>query len=316
MTTDNVPEKKTALLVTHYGKVARLKIVKPYFYVRSGAQKKSWKYRQDLITPLARFENLDVMALSELTTHFTSLDLFPDVEYFGFLHYRRFLDFSYFPNQPVTDSERWVIKILERKQLEATLAVGLNNLHSLLLKENTLILPIAHIARSYRGISTNSAYEHFTTAHPNLTQMLDESLKLLDLKLEQEIGTSKNFLQGTNKAYYHNMFIGSRDFVEEYDRIFFPIFVKMNKFVQDNGLESQIGKSRWFGFIAERLFTCFVENVRNRKKFTIVEIPMIRFQSEARTLNVLNSILKIKKFFVKKEFLADKYINWESLGKK
>ena len=74
---------------------------------------------------------------------------------------------------------------------------------------------------THRDGSSNSVYEHVAKSYNSLLKILDESLLLLDSELNQEIGSAKKFLKNTKYAYYNNMFIAHRHFVQDYDRIFF-----------------------------------------------------------------------------------------------
>ena len=308
----NTSEQKITFLVKHFRNVARPNVSAPFFYVRSLNERSSWKYRHDVIEPSSRFEKFDTFALSELTTHFIALDLFPESEFFGFMHYRRFFDLAYLANVRVSQSTNSVNRRLKQKELEEAL---LHALDGLCLEKNTLIVPNPLSLNDHRYGPSKSVYDHVIKSYNDLLPLLNQSLNLLDSELGQKKDTSKELLQNTTYGYYNNMFVAHRSFVEDYDRIFFSIFEKLSNYSIQNNLAPQSDK-RWFGYIAELLFTCYVDFIRKNLSLNIIECPILTFEPRNRVAKTLRSVIRLKRKIVSKELLPDTYLDWTYLGKK
>lgn len=85
------------------------------------------------------------------------------------------------------------------------------------------------------------------------------------------LSSVENIFRQSNKIYPYNMFIGERQFVDEYCEWLFPLL----KYIENNAMHVQRDKyqKRFIGFLAERLFTLYIEHNYKNIIFCRVNSP-------------------------------------------
>jgi len=180
--------------------------------------------------------------------------LYPDIEYIGLNHYRRFFDF-----QDKWNSEQNVSTIhdytIDKKKLGH------------LLKNNSVIM---HKRDNWKySVGHQYRFSHFNSDY--------ETLKNIIIKDYEDYRYSFfHIFEFGNKVSLFNMFIMPISFFERYCDWLFPLLGKIENEIELEGRDEY--QRRVFGFLAERLQNVFV--YKNSKKLRL--LPVIIFQDNIK----------------------------------
>lgn len=198
--------------------------------------------------------------------------LYPNLEYIGLNHYRRYFDFDTKKNVRIVYKKESCIK-----------DITIENLQSL-LKKDTWILPKCNILRETLKVQ-------YCVSHNS------EDFRLTKQAVEELYPEYKNAFRNTFesgvKFYQFNMFIMPISDFFSYCRWLFDIL----EYVEQRSIYKQYDdyQKRIFGFLSERLFSVYIYKKSKNKK----EVPVIFFDSEIKKKyeknDYFNKILYIKK---------------------
>jgi hypothetical protein len=123
-----------------------------------------------------------------------------------------------------------------------------------------------------------SLWDNFEEIHPSLVDALVTACNEFDKQLRSVFGVvdSQQELRSTPSIHPYNMWIGNPEFYFEWIMILRPVLAKLDELrehLPKNGYQA-----RWAGFIAERLFTVYINRCRRVNRWTFVERPVIYFE--------------------------------------
>lgn len=190
---------------------------------------------------------------------------------YGITHYRRFFTRFYY--------NRFLFKKLSC------------NAANKLLQNYDIILPKKLILKE-------NVYDHYRRNH--IVKDL-ELTKCIIYKRYPDFYDVFTSTLDTNAIYPYNMFITSKNVINEYYDILFKIFYQLESELTINKIDSRDNyQKRVFGFLAERIFTAWV----NYKKLSIKEMRvLVVIKNPSNKLNIL-----IPSFLIKSLALTKKYL--------
>lgn len=199
--------------------------------------------------------------------------LYPNLEYIGLNHYRRYFDFNTKKN----------VKIMYQKS-DFIGKINAKNLSSLLNKYDRIILK-CNILRE--TLKTQYCERHYSEDFRLTEQAIEE------LHPEYKKAFRKYFENGV-KFYQFNMFIMNISEFFSYCQWLFDIL----EYVRQKSIYTCYNnyQKRIFGFLAERLFTVYVCNASKKTK----EIPVIFLDDTSKKKYEKNSCIN-KLLYLKKE---------------
>jgi hypothetical protein len=205
-------------------------------------------------------------AWAELAVLVHGENLFRDKRLVGLMHYRRIFSLD----ESLEVIEKGGIDVRERFK------VAEHEISFLHHYQNQIVIPIAEDL----GITL---WENFEEWHSPLVRALVIACDEFDKQLIDRIGVvdSQNHLRSTQQIYPYNMWIGSREFYFEWLELLRPVLAKLDSIrseLPDDGYQS-----RWAGFIAERLFTVYVDSCRVVNRWSFTERPVIFFEDKVQT---------------------------------
>jgi glycosyltransferase involved in cell wall biosynthesis len=183
----------------------------------------------------------------------------------GLFHYRRFLDLN--PNSIHRKQNSYEVPISEQfisSQFIDDLMISKENIRSLL--EDYKIL-----TRRRDDMRTCSVRSHFTQLHPH--EHLDKALEIIRRDWPEYSSTAEEVLDGT-KSYFTNMLVMNSEEYNKYCTWLFDILFKIESTINlyDRELAPNTKKSRWAGFLGERLTSIYIQKQNNYGKH-IGEFP-------------------------------------------
>ena len=220
-------------------------------------------------------------AWSEVSVLFTEKYFFINKQQVGLNHYRRI--FSLDPGE-ITLQHR-TVDYRTRFKLAGTQAEFLPDY----LGKVVIPMPVpANIAVDSSLIAADpsiiaadpsmSSLEGFLHSHGPLEEALNVACAAFNGSVQEIFGVvdSKHELANTYYVYPWNMWIGSSEFYEEWTSILYPIFKALDEI--SSSLPKSGYQNRWGGFIAERMFTVYIELCKESRRWDFVERPVIFFE--------------------------------------
>lgn len=139
-----------------------------------------------------------------------------------------------------------------------------------LMSEYDLILPQAKIKNG-----GSSLYQLYGAAHQ--IEDLDLALAIIRDVYPQMISAAETAIFNQPRAYYKNMMIAHRPFVDDYCRWLFDVLRRLDCLIYPQLAARSAYQQRVYGFLAERLFNIFLEDYRRRHSLRIKEVPLLLY---------------------------------------
>lgn len=198
--------------------------------------------------------------------------LYPDIEYIGLNHYRRFFDF-----QDKWNSEQNISAIRDYQINKKKL--------SRLLKDNSVIM---HKNDNWwYSVRHQYCYCHFSSDY--------ETLKSRIIKEYEDYRYSfLHIFEFGNEVSLFNMFIMPISFFEQYCEWLFPLLEGMEHEIDFAGRDEY--QRRVFGFLAERLQNVFV--YKNAKRLRLLPVMMFKDNIKAMRIEKKSLHHKILDFLI------------------
>jgi hypothetical protein len=188
-------------------------------------------------------------------------------EKIGFMHYRRFLIVAnpFFtivlrllgklPNSHWLYTKRINLCLEPRRILKA-------------VKKADLVIPKATDVRTqgFRSVREHYANYHFESDWEACGQVIKD--------LHPELSSEFENLDSNSIVYIGNIYIMSKTLFLEYGRLLFKILERVRVAIDFSNRTIQ--ETRALGYLAERIFTAYVELKRKEGKITIMELPLAR----------------------------------------
>ena len=203
-----------------------------------------------------------------------------NADYKGLVHYRRFFDFG-------NGNVRWIGKI--PSDYTQKFCMSQSNV-SCLLENYDIILPMKRFSQ-YK-----SNYDQYKKKH--VISDLDKVLSLIKNKYPQMSEIAENTMKKTNVMYLYNMFVTKREIFDEYSEWLFDILSDLEMEIQTEVETRNDYQKRVYGFLAERLFTIYVEYMKSKGLRTL-ELPVIYCETNPKRFKTFQFRTKIYKCLVK-----------------
>lgn len=201
----------------------------------------------------------------ELTAQYWAWKNLPtNVEYVGFMHYRRHLNFS----GETYQENRW--GLIEKEYLNADYikAFGLDdeNVRQSVQKYDVITANKWDVTNA----KSKNNYDHYATSDPKLhIKDYDLALEIMGAKYPEY----KNAAEKYNKmhyGYYTNIFVMRRDIFDKYCSWLFDILFELEAKVDISTYDFQ--EARIYGYISEWLFGIFLTHLQTTTDLKIKEL--------------------------------------------
>ena len=199
----------------------------------------------------------------------------------GLMHYRRLLDLN-------SGNIRWYNKFPSN----IVDVLGLNKQKVNVLMQNyDIILPMKRVIQQ-----APSAYEYYRKRH--YISDMDRTLEIIKEKSPQIYDTAVDVLKNSNELYLYNIFISSKEFLDNYAEWLFDILGTLETEIQPEVLNRDTFQQRVYGFLSERLFTVYVEYCK-KQGFKYLEVPTVYCETRLKRYNVFMFRTQIYKVLTK-----------------
>lgn len=261
MSTSNIKKQNIKIFVTHTmnskNYVYENNIIKPVFKTKESSIPK------ELAGKNSKHIN---DAFSELTTQYWAWKNV-EADYYGFMHYRRFLSFA--DEQFGVDNWSNVVRnYLNDKAIDE---IGLSDEQKItkIVSKYDIIAPV-HVDLTKTEFS--SVYDHYQKAPKLHIEDLDLMLDLIKKHAHKYYDAAINYVKGT-KCYLCNIFIMKKELFEEYNQFLFLILKLFN---QERDMSNySVEAYRTPGHLGERLFGIFCSYIESLHKYKIKEREMV-----------------------------------------
>lgn len=193
-----------------------------------------------------------------------------EADYYGFFHYRRYLNLS-----PVErEEDGWgniVYNHITKKVLEESYLDTKENIYAM-IRNYDILVPIGRAFN--REESSNTVYEQFIKEHPTLKGDMDNAIGILSRKYPDFIEACSMYMN-SKLAYECNMFIMKKELFMQYSQWLFSICKELDQ--QLDLTEYSMDENRVVGYIAERLFGIYFTKIKLDKRYKFREVQKVYF---------------------------------------
>lgn len=169
-----------------------------------------------------------------------------EFDYYGLFHYRRLLNLNDEIEYKTFYDDYIVLESLNNDYEK----YGLNKENvDKLMKQYDLVVPKVFF------LGTETLYEHYKNAEGHYIEHLDEALKVL-LEKYPEYSTVAYESMESHYGHFFDLFIMKKELFNHYCNWLFPILKKVDVKFKFEGKDWY--ESRYLGYIAERLFTIYL----------------------------------------------------------
>lgn len=204
-----------------------------------------------------------------------------NADYKGLVHYRRFFDFG-------SGNTRWINKIPEDYAYKFCLN---KSFLEHIFCNYDIILPMRRVISKYK-----SNYEQYK--HKHVISDLDKVLDIIQEKYPHMYDTAVNTMKNTRETYLYNMLVTKKEIFNDYANWLFEILFILEKDIQQEVENRSEYQKRVYGFLAERLFTIYVQYMKH-KGVRILELPVIYCETNPNRFNIFKFRKMMYKIFVK-----------------
>ena len=201
----------------------------------------------------------------ELTAQYWAWkNLSSEIEYVGFMHYRRHLNFA----TQVFPENNW--GLIEKEFLDAVYidSLGLNDENI----QNTVQQYDVITAKKWDVTCANSKnnFDHYANSDSKLhIKDYELALDILKEKYPEYCDTIEKY-NAMHYGYYTNIFVMRRDIFNRYSEWLFSILFELEKRVDISAYDYQ--EARIFGYISEWLFGIFVTHLQDTTNLKVKEL--------------------------------------------
>lgn len=189
-------------------------------------------------------------------------------DYYGFFHYRRYLDFNLLHSKKKPYLLRW----LPTDKTLSPCGYDDENI-SRIISAHDVIVPIPEDMKV-------SVYDHYRDAPHHRIRDLDLVIGIIKEKYPDYYSAAEKYL-GQSCAYFGNIFIMNRRIFNCYCTWLFGILAEYDKLKDTTGYSVQ--ELRVDGYLAERLLGIFMFRLREQEECCVLELPRIHFEGMGGT---------------------------------
>lgn len=191
-----------------------------------------------------------------------------DADYYGFFHYRRYLNFS--QNKFKANHFQDIELYSNDEETLAKLGIEENTMRELIEKYDV-------IAPKKGGFASRllSVYKQYAISKWQEKEDLDYVLDIIKRKHPEMYSLAKKYLRG-KKGYFCNMFIMKKDIFNDYSKWLFGILEEHEK--SKDFSKYSVEKYRVSGYLAERLCGIYLTYLKKQKNIKFCELQKAIFQ--------------------------------------
>lgn len=211
-------------------------------------------------------------------------------DYAGLMHYRRLFDLA-------DGSKRWYNSFLE--DIDEVLNLNKNTIENI-LSDFDIILPMKRVIPKVQ-----SSYQYYKKKH--IISDLDAVLEIIKDYSPEIYSTAEEVLKHSNSMYLYNMFIASKEFLDEYAQWLFEILSRLEVQIQTDIEVRTPYQQRVYGFLSERLFTIYIE-YRKKSGLKVKEVPVVYCETKKSRYDAFQLRTSIYKVLCK---LGIRKLHWK-----
>ena len=193
-----------------------------------------------------------------------------NLEYIGFFHYRRYLDFSG-KNHPVDVWGNVVEKFIDSETIDKYKLNSdtINNL----VKNYDIILPVAKdVTKMPEG--ADNIHEQYESSGYLHAKDLDIMLAVIKEKYPEFLPYAQDYLAG-KFSYLNNMFIMKKTIFNDYSAWLFDILDECERRIDYTDYSAEALRTP--GHLAERLLNIYIAYLKDHQNLKIKELPTVIF---------------------------------------
>ena len=202
-------------------------------------------------------------------------------DYVGLMHYRRLFDLG-------SSGVRWyngfpsdTASVLNLSQAALEDAMG----------NCDVVVPMKRVVQQ-----APTAYEYYRKRH--YISDLDRTLEIINEKYPQFYETAVEVLKNNNELYLYNMFISTKEFLNDYAAWLFDILETLEGEIQSEVETRDTFQQRVYGFLSERLFTVYIEYCK-KQGMRIKEVPVVYCEMNKKRYEVFQFRTKVYRILTK-----------------
>lgn len=204
-----------------------------------------------------------------------------NADYVGLMHYRRLLDLS-------CGNIRWYNDFPQN--IDEILSLNKSAVNTV-MSDYDIILPMKRTIQQ-----SSSVYNYYNKRH--YISDLDRVLEIIQQKYPQIYDTAVDVCKNSKELYLYNIFISTREFLDEYAKWLFDILGILESEIQQEVEKRDVFQQRVYGFLAERMFTIYVEYMKkNGLKYK--EVPTVYCETNKKRYDVFQTRTRIYKVLTK-----------------
>lgn len=192
-----------------------------------------------------------------------------EADYYGFFHYRRYFNLS--ENQHLKEDDWGSIvydkiddKVLEKLGLDnSNIQIMLNKYDVITTKKRELY----YLDKKGKKNTTTVYNEYIRQSHQH-EKDLKKMIEVINIKYPEFGYITTDYMNG-NSAYECNMFIMRSDLFKEYSKWLFDILFETEKYIDMSNYS--VEETRVMGFLAERACGIYIEYLKSKKEYKILE---------------------------------------------
>jgi len=192
-----------------------------------------------------------------------------EADYYGFFHYRRYFNLS--ENQHLKENDWGSIvcdkvneRVLEKLGLDDTnIQIMLNKYDVISTKKRDLY----YFDKKNKKVSTTVYNEYIRQSH-QYEKDLKKMIEIINIKYPEFSYITTDYMNGSS-AYECNMFIMRADIFKEYSKWLFDILFETEKYIDMSNYS--VEETRVMGFLAERACGIYMEYLKSKKEYKILE---------------------------------------------
>jgi len=216
-----------------------------------------------------------------------------DADYKGLMHYRRLLDLN-------CNKKRWY----NRFPNNIADILGLNRSQVVRAFEDfDVIVPMKRVIQQ-----SKTAYEYYRKRH--YISDMDRTLEIIKEKTPEIYHTAVDVMKNSRELYLYNIFISSKEFLDEYAKWLFDILYTLEFEIQPDVEVRDTFQQRVYGFLSERLFTIYVE-YKKSQGLKVLEVPVVYCETNKKRYDVFQLRTKIysvlTKFGIRRPHWKEQY---------
>lgn len=209
---------------------------------------------------------------NELTAQYWAWKNLPkNIEYIGFMHYRRHLNFT----DTVFPINKW--GLIERQDLDDNYIkdFGLDekNIKQFVKRYDVITVEPWDVTNA----GSESVYDHYAHGDPKLhIKDYDLTLKVLKKKYPEYAKSADEYNKSVY-GYFTNIFVMRRDIFDKYNEWLFNILFEVEKKSDISNYDFQ--EARIYGYLSEWLFGIFVTHLKKTTDLKIKELQRTMVQN-------------------------------------